>query len=51
MYFLFKVGSGAGSGSVPQNGSEDLEPYGNETDPEHWLNGSATMAKRIRNTG
>ena len=35
----FGSGSGAGSGSViSRNGSEDPDPYQNETDPQHWKN-------------
>ena len=31
-FFYFKVKSGS---VFPQNGSEDLDPYQNETDPKH----------------
>ena len=30
-----KVGFGAGF-VIPRNGSEDPDPYQNETDPKHW---------------
>ena len=38
IFSLFQVGFGAGSGSeavISRNGSEDLDPYKNETDPKH----------------
>ena len=41
VFSRFQVGSGAGYGSrsvIPRNGSENPDPYQNETDPKHWLN-------------
>ena len=38
IFSRFLVGFGAGSGSViSRNGSEDPDPYQNETDPQHWM--------------
>ena len=38
IFSRFQVGFGAGSGSViSRNGSEDPDPYQNETDPQHWF--------------
>ena len=36
IFFRFQVGFGVGSGSIiSRNGSEDPDPYKNETDPKH----------------